>query len=1003
MKLTRWALIIPAFVLTTLAAAAAARAQENAWVSHGPTDVGWVNDLAIAGSVSYAATLNGVFRSEDRGVSWQQSGLTGESLFQVVARPGATVVLATSYGYDQNLYASLDGGGTWAPIPGLPTVLTAAIDPGHLSTLYAGGADATIWKSVDAGTSWQQVSTASVFNNEPVQAFAFDSRAIYVQTYENLFKSTDGGVTWLGVGPPLGGVLGPNVTIAAGLNPGVVYAAIANNFCRSADSAATWTCTIAPFSVGYSTSPQILEVPGKTPSTPLLFATGGDRAFVSRDGGATWAPVGGGLEATKHLHVLGSDAAGSLLLVGTDTRVFRSQDRGESWTSSSSGLKSVSIGTLVLDPKDPSTVWAGGPGLFRSTDSGFSWSPAGGSRGQSAVAGLVIDPDQPSTMYAGFETLYRTADGGQTWTESHPASTTGLSALALDPVAPQRVWAAFGSNLFRSDDGARTWGPPASIAQAIYGILIDPRHPNTIYAGSYFDVDLDYNEPYGGSIFVSHDAGASFSKEAQNLGFPVQGLAADPFEDGIFYVAAGMGGVLRSADGGASWENASAGLPNTVFGIPFYSYVSQIIADPVHPGRLYCATADGVFQTLDGAQTWLPLSTGLTTLSVASLAISPDGKRLHAGTGGGGVFELDLEARPPAPCVPSDSTLCLVGGRYQVELAARRGDGPLNPGAARSLGDRAGYFALPFVTGDPELPEVAVKMLADGSFGASGAPIFYSSLTTIPFLLTVTDTVTGETKTYASDADRPLCGGTQLLFRDANAESSELADAAAGGDDDEPLTLLNGRFTITLEARHPRSGAITGGQIILAGNSFGVFSLPGITGDPQFPEVVVKMVDARSFAGRFWFFQTGLTSLDYTLTVTDSVTGAVRTYVGATPFCGIADTDAFTDSPANPSGIDLNGFWTGTMEFPSDCFTCPREEVQVTLSQVRNAVTGHLATKCVGNRQLRGTLDGDQLTFDFDPISGTGSSAAPPPRRPCTPRRTAIPGATAATTRWRST
>ena len=172
-------------------------------------------------------------------------------------------------------------------------------------------------------------------------AFAFDSRAIYVQTYENFYKSTDGGVTWVGVGPPLGGILGPNATIAAGAAPGVVYAAVANNFCRSGDSAATWTCTIAPFTVGYPPSAHILEVPGDTPSTPRLFAATSDGAFISRDGGATWSPVAGGLEAARDLQVLGSDASGSLLLVGTDAQVFRSQDRGDSWTSSSAGLKSV--------------------------------------------------------------------------------------------------------------------------------------------------------------------------------------------------------------------------------------------------------------------------------------------------------------------------------------------------------------------------------------------------------------------------------------------------------------------------------------------------------------------------------------------------------------------------------------------------------------------------------------------------------------------------------------
>ena len=78
-----------------------------------------------------------------------------------------------------------------------------------------------------------------------------------------------------------------------------------------------------------------------------------------------------------------------------------------------------------------------------------------------------------------------------------------------------------------------------------------------------------------------------------------------------------------------------------------------------------------------------------------------------------------------------------------------------------------------------------------------------------------------------------------------------------------------------------------------ATDRYGYFSLPGFTGDSSFPEVYVKMVDYTAITGDFWFFHTGLTSLDYTLTVTDSVTGAVRTYEGAGDFCGAADVRAF--------------------------------------------------------------------------------------------------------------
>jgi photosystem II stability/assembly factor-like uncharacterized protein len=901
---------VSALLLIALAAVAPA---QNVWTSHGPKDIGWVNDLAIADSVAYAATLNGVFRSNDGGATWQESGLEGKSIFQIVARSGAAVVLATGYGFDGNLHASRNGGQTWAPIPGL-NVTAVAIDPGHLSTLYAAAADRMIWRSADSGASWQPLSPIPGDTGESVSAFAFDSRAIYVLTYENLYKSLDGGVTWVGVGPPLGGVLGPNANIAAGAAPGVVYVTEPNYFCRSSDSAATWTCSTTPFSVGFSPSARILEIQGNTPSTSRLFVAAGEGGFVSRDGGATWSPVAGGLEAARGLQALGSDASGSLVLVGTDTQVFRSRDRGDSWTPSSTGLKSVSISALALDPREHSTVWAGGlgtylsgPGLFRSVDSGLSWSPAGGPQGPQGVNALAIEPDHPLTMYAGsWHTVFRTEDGGQTWTSSVPDPVQGLNVIALDPDSPQRVWAGSHSGLFRSNDGARSW-EPASIAQGIYSILFDDRHPGTIYAGSYFDVDFDYHQIYGGSIFVSHDHGASFTKGTQDFGGEVFSIVTDPFHDGVLYVAATSGGVFRSVDGGVTWESASAGLSRP-FGGWMYT-VGRLVADPVRPGRLYCSTYDGVFRTIDGAQTWQPFSLGLPSLSADPLVISPDGKRLFAGTAGGGVFGLDLATEANSfSCTPTATRLCLVGNRYAVELsAARRGEVPNNPGAARPLSDRAGYFGLPFATGDPDLPEVVVKMLADGAFGAGGAPLFYSSLTTMPYVLTVTDMVTGRVEVHASNPDTPLCGATNLFGAPSNWDYSRRLRSTPATIRETALQLLGGRFSVTLEARHPASGRIASGVVISSADRFGIFSLPDFTGDPQFPEVVVKMVDARSFTGKFWFFHTGLTSLDYTLTVTDSVTGAVRTYESATSFCGAADTNAFADSPASPSELDLTG------------------------------------------------------------------------------------------------
>jgi hypothetical protein len=113
------------------------------------------------------------------------------------------------------------------------------------------------------------------------------------------------------------------------------------------------------------------------------------------------------------------------------------------------------------------------------------------------------------------------------------------------------------------------------------------------------------------------------------------------------------------------------------------------------------------------------------------------------------------------------------------------------------------------------------------------------------------------------------------------------------------LGLLNGRFEVNLSATDPRTGRTTEGTARSVDDTAGYFGLPDFTGNPNIPEITVKMVDATTapppFGGAFWFFHSSLTDVTYTLTVTDHQTGRVRTYssAGSPAFCGGADTNAF--------------------------------------------------------------------------------------------------------------
>ncbi len=868
------------------AAASLAPAEENLWVSHGPTGAARINDLAIADSIAYAATPNGVFRSLDRGASWQRSGLAGVAIAQVVARNGGPVVLAHGYA---TLYASRDHGESWAPLSEPAYVSSVGINPHRPGTIYA-VVERSIWKSTDAGLTWLTLPLPGGTSVE----FAFDSRVTYAWRHGLLVKSVDGGVTWRGFHPPL-----ESFSIATGAVDGVVYAAgsigEAGRFCRSTDSAATWTCTVSPV----RSVRRILEIPGPTPASPRLLVSTWEGAISSDDGGASWTTVGGGLEG--NLQAFAVDSIGSLVLAGTDVQVLRSDDRGDTWAPGGAGLSAVSIGALALDPQRPSTIWAGGigdfpsgPGLFRSTNGGLSWSAAGGAQGPQGIECLLIDPVNPRTMYAGWDSVFRTEDGGATWTSSLiPGSVGRLTALVIDPGDSRQVWASTGPGRIEGrhsgpwtetgaglyvSDGARTWTRKA-IEKSVYSILFDARRPGTIYAGSYSKITnavSDYPYQSGGSIFVSHDSGATFTKNDFDFGRGVRSIAADPFDGDVLYLSTGSR-VFRSTDRGATWQ--PGGNTNSI---------NQIVADPVRPGRLY-GSGNGVARSDDGGQTWQRFSEGLPNVGVGPLVISPDGRWLYVGTNGAGVFARDLEApEPPQPCAASATRLCLAGNRYAVDLfAGRRGEPATTPGTARTLADRAGYFSLPFATGDAELPEVVVKILGHGALGLDGSPVFYSSLTTLPYRLVVTDTYTGATKTYSSDAAHPLCGAVDVAFEPEAAPAPILRAAA---ESESALPLLSGRFSVTLVARRASTGATAAGRAIASSDRYGFFTLPGFTSDPTLPEVIVKLLDFRSITGSFLFFYTGLTSLDYTLTVTDTVTGAVQTFESPGDYCGAVES-----------------------------------------------------------------------------------------------------------------
>jgi photosystem II stability/assembly factor-like uncharacterized protein len=863
-------------------------AAQSGWVSRGPDGVGQVSDLAFDDSYVYAATPNGVFRSADGGQNWMQAGLNGQNAWVILAT-GTGTILGAVYdpaGDSSSLSASRDRGATWSPVIGLPSVLACVVERWDRSRIAVEGRDASIWRSTDAGASWLRTGSTPTPSGGTLTSAADALYSVaYVQEEGGyrLFRTRDDGATWQAVIPP--GNLVSVTTFAAGAE--AIYVGGPGNFCRSTDSAATWTCSFFP---NYPTNIVELAVTGTQP-VPRLIARYFDQAYISDDGGATWTPLPD-LGSFGYPNVVVPDPSGSLVVMGTSEGIVRSLDQGTTWTRAGAGLRSSYVQSLAMEPRNPSAFWIDVPSvnrptdsLFRTSDAGISWSSVAAPATPIPPRTLVVDPSDSSRLYAGGSPLYRSDDAAASWTSLAPPNGS-VEALSLDPASSGTVWAGSSAGLFRSDDRGQTWSGP-EFAQEVYTLLFDGRNPGRAFAGSFYDIEPGfYGYPEGGSIFVSLNGGGSFNRHPHEFGSAVTAIATDPFDERRLYVGTLADGVSSSADYGATWPNPAP--ESKAFG-----RINSLVADPVRAGHLYAATARGVFRSTDYATSWQTFSSGLGQLEASSLVVTPDGNALRVATMGGGVFELDLEGgEPTLPCEPTAHRLCLIGGRYAVELSASRpGADDAHAAAAWPLSDRSGYFAFPFVTGDPSLPEVVVKMLGEGAFGAPGAPVFYATLTTLPWTLTVTDTVTGLSQTFHSDASSPLCGGATRAFAsiEAGAERRETAPAIS----DEGLQLLGGRFSVTLQARLPSNGPTVAVRAIPVTDRFGYFSFPGVVGDSAFPEVVVKMIDFSAVTGKFWVFSAGLTTLDYTLTVRDIATDEQRVYDSTTPFCGLADTSAF--------------------------------------------------------------------------------------------------------------
>src|SRR5439155_19923764 len=179
--------------------------------------------------------------------------------------------------------------------------------------------------------------------------------------------------------------------------------------------------------------------------------------------------------------------------------LFSSTDGGSRWLPADRGLPPTQVDAIVVDPTNPSTLYAGMDnlnnamgGVFKTNDGGATWAAANNGIRDTYVICLVADPAQPSTLYAGTETdrVYKTTGGGARSVEMSnglPVLQYLLKSLVVDPSDDQTVYAATdGGGVFKTTAGAATWhSVNVGLSELdVLSLAIDPSSPATLYAGT---------------------------------------------------------------------------------------------------------------------------------------------------------------------------------------------------------------------------------------------------------------------------------------------------------------------------------------------------------------------------------------------------------------------------------------------------------------------------------------------------------------------------------------
>lgn len=531
---------------------------------------------------------------------------------------------------------------------------------------YMGTAGGGVWKTVDAGNSWECISDGyfggsiggvTVAESDPNIIYVGEGEQTLrgnVSSGQGLWKSMDAGTTWKFIG--LEGSEHISRIRVHPTNPDLVYVAAIGNLWKPNETRGVYRSTD-----GGENWEKILYISDKAGAGDLIMDPNNPRILYA----ATW-------EMKRNGYRMDSG--------GPDSKMYKSTDGGDSWSdiSTHSGLPGFPWGIvgITVSPVDSNRVWAlieaEEGGLYRSDDAGKTWEKINENRalrqrawyytriyadtqnidklyvmnvsyGVSTDGGktftlknaphgdhhdLWIDPNNNNRMVIADDGGAQISnDGGNNWTTYYNQPTAQFYRVATDNTFPYRIYGAQQDNSairisHRSSGSAiteRDWEPTAGGESA--HLAPDPNNNDIVYGGTYkgYMNRLDHTTGQTRSTNIWPDnpagSGAEIMKYRFNWNYPVQFSIHDSNK-----LYAGSNFLHATTNGGQSWKtispNLTRSLPETIkssggpitqdnTGAEFYSNIFAIAESALEEGVIWTGSDDGLIHvTRDNGENW---------------------------------------------------------------------------------------------------------------------------------------------------------------------------------------------------------------------------------------------------------------------------------------------------------------------------------------------------------------------------------------------------------------